>query len=209
MGGPRLDRHRRRETSAERFGQVVPPSMFERDDGSSRRSTMFPPDHRCQLWRPGSKARYARLRTFVDRQPATRTVVPGLGHHQRPACAAQTTIQAAEWLIAVWTHAGKQGFDHRRQHAPRSHAEYRSRQAREQEPGEPACLTSGLPRPSMHATGDAVPPLGARRTGKQKPNPTGRISRRIRPLAGVATKPGEIPGLTSNRGPRQCPNIAV
>lgn len=88
---------------------------------------MLPPDNGCLLGKRVADAGQTGFGRVFDRRPAARAGGAGTRDDQRPAWSAQTTVIAGEWMIAVWAHAGKQGFDSRDQRAPRLHGGYRTR----------------------------------------------------------------------------------
>ena len=101
MGG-----HGRRQSPAERGGQVVAVPVFEFQDRGSKNPVVLTPDHGRFLrwWLSG--AFEAALLGGVHRDATSGTGHAGSGDHHRPACATQTAIKSAKWMIAMWTHAG-------------------------------------------------------------------------------------------------------
>jgi hypothetical protein len=119
--GPGLGGHRCREAMSERCREIVTPAVFEGEDCRAEYSIVLAPHHRCALWWRVAKADQTRLAAVFSGNAAAGAGAAGSRHGERPARPAQTTIVAVERMIAVWTHAGKQGLNRRGQRAPLLH----------------------------------------------------------------------------------------
>jgi len=85
------------------------------------------PHYRRGLRRRYLEAGKAWLGWVCGRNAAAWAGAAGSRYGKRPAWATQTTVVSFEWMIAVWTHAGKKGFNRRSQRAPRLHGAHRTR----------------------------------------------------------------------------------
>mgnify|MGYP001816411758 FL=1 len=115
------------QSASERAGEVVAVPVFELQDRGSQYPGMLPPDHgRFLRWR-FSGAVEAAIGGGVGRDAASGAAIAGSRDHHRPALATQTTIESAKWMIAMWTHAGQQGFESSGKHPPDVHAGHGTR----------------------------------------------------------------------------------
>jgi hypothetical protein len=139
-GCPRLGGHRGRETITKRSCQIIATAVFERENSGAEYSIMLAPHYRRTLRRRSLETGQARLGRVFGWGAAVGTGAAGSRNGDRPACAAQTTVVPFERMIAVWTHAGKQGFNRRGQHAPRLHGVHRNRMSTALEDVDPLRL---------------------------------------------------------------------
>jgi len=130
---PWLGCHSRREPFTEWPCEIIAPTVLEGQDGGSEDAVVLTPYHRCPLRQGRVETVQAGHGRVFGRGAAAWTGVAGTRDGQRPAWATQTTVGSGEWMIAVWTHAGKQGLDCRNQRAPRLHGGYRTRVSTELE----------------------------------------------------------------------------
>ena len=115
------------KTITERCREVVPSSVLEGENRCAQDPVVLAPCHRCTLSRGIVDAGEAWLAVVLCGNATTRAGCAGSRDGERPAWPAQTALISVEWMIAVWTHAGKQGFNRRGQRPPRLHGAHRNR----------------------------------------------------------------------------------
>ena len=130
---PLLGRDSGCETLAEWFREIIAATVFEGENSGSQGTVVFTPRDRRALRGRGGDASQTELRRVVRCGAAERADIADARDCERPAWTTQTTVAAGEQMIAVWTHAGKQGLNCRNQRAPGLHGAYRIRMKSELE----------------------------------------------------------------------------
>jgi hypothetical protein len=124
---PQLGCNHRCEAITERCCEIIASAVFEGENCRAEHPVVLAPRDRRALRRGGVDAGDAVLAVALCRNATAGAAVAGSRYGERPARAAQTAISSFERMIAVWTHAGKQGLNCRGQRAPRLHGAHPTR----------------------------------------------------------------------------------